>query len=145
MWKERLKPVALWLSFMILLLLDIWIYTVLYFWSRSYRMSFYVIGNWIMSEKVCLGIYILAALLCNIALYLRPFGKLCIKIISVLFGPVLLLLTITCFACGDIMIDPLLLIRRRKRNWLCGKARIYQQKLTAYIVNNITVYAVNIM
>ena len=104
MWTERLKQVALWLSFMILLLLDIWIYTVLYFWSRSYRMSFYVIGNWIMSEKVCLGIYILAALLCNIALYLRPFGKLCIKIISVLFGPVLLLLTITCFACGDIMI-----------------------------------------
>lgn len=79
------------------------IYSTL-FWSRSYRMSFYVIGNWIMSEKVCLGIYILAALLCNIALYLRPFGKLCIKIISVLFGPVLLLLTITCFACGDIMI-----------------------------------------
>ena len=75
MWKERMKKASPLLYCVIFILLEICGYVLCYYESRFYRMSFLVIGDWIMSEKAILGLYIAAAVMGNIVFFLSKDEK----------------------------------------------------------------------
>ncbi len=104
MWKERVKKASPLLYCVIFILLEICGYVLCYYESRFYRMSFLVIGDWIMSEKAILGLYIAVAVMGNIVFFLSKDEKNILEIVMVMLGPGMFLIIISRLACGGWMI-----------------------------------------
>lgn len=104
MWKERMKKAASALACVIFILIEICGYVLVYVQSRFFRMSFLVIGNWIIPEKAVLGIYIAAAVVGNVVLFFGRDERKVLRTLMAMLGPGMLLVTITRLACGGWLI-----------------------------------------
>ena len=100
MWKIRLKTVGNLIVILVSVLLQLWIYRFIYQESKENRMTFMVIGNWVISEKACLAIYILSAAFLYIRIYTGPEKEMFRRALLAGAGPIGLLIFISRLACG---------------------------------------------
>ena len=100
MWKIRLKTAGNLIVILVSVLLQLWIYRFIYQESKENRMTFMVIGNWVISEKACLAIYILSAVFLYIRIYTGPEKEMFRRALLAGAGPIGLLIFISRLACG---------------------------------------------
>ena len=91
MWKIRLKTAGNLIVILVSVLLQLWIYRFIYQESKENRMTFMVIGNWVISEKACLAIYILSAVFLYIRIYTGPEKEMFRRALLAGAGPIGLL------------------------------------------------------
>ena len=101
MWKIRLKTAGSLIVFLVCVFLLIRGHLFVFQESEGYRMTFLVIGDWIISEKECLVIYILSVVFLDIMVFLGHDKGRFRRALLAGGGPILLQILLSRLACGE--------------------------------------------